>query len=429
MAKSSTRDGDGLLTFEYEAYSPTGTVVKGKRARMTAFSKDAVRKELISQGFVPVEIKEVSTSGLNIDLGNLFGKKGAGPKMKISALSSFTRALHELLKAGISVPSALNTMSQDAPSAEISDLCLELSSRVSSGVALVDAFGAYPRTFDDVFIAYISAGERTGSLPAATGRLAALYEKQSQMRTKVISVAIYPVMISLVISVLVVGIMVFLVPQFEEVYAGFGAPLPGPTQTLIKVSKYMPFIIGIGGAGMVTLFTWLRRESKNNTPIGVKWNRIRFWLPVAGGLSKNVALYRWSTTMSGALEAGLRNGLALQLAGAASGSAWMRSLTEPFTARIESGHRLSSQLALEPELFSPALRTMVSTGEQAGELPKMLDAASDTLNTAIDGKVATMGAQLEVLLLVVMGVVVGGLLVVLYLPILNLSSSIGQSFD
>jgi type IV pilus assembly protein PilC len=422
---------DELRTFQYEAIAPNGsTRVKGKRARMTAFSAETVRKELTSQGFIPIEITEVKTGGANTDIGALLSpKRGAGPKMKSSALASFTRALHELLKAGISVPRALQTLAEDAPKPEVAELCMELSGRMSAGVSLTEAFSAFPRTFDDVFLAYISAGEKTGSLPDATGRLAALFEKRSHMKTKIMSVAIYPLMISLVIGVLVVGILLFLVPQYEKVYASFGAKLPGPTQTLIDFSKYVPYIVVIGAIGTFLLSVWLKRESKANSPVGVGWNKIRFRMPVIGKLSKNVALYRWATTVAGAMDAGLRPVSAMELAAAASGSAWLRAITPKMNAALESGRQLSTLLVEEPNLFSPAIRTMVSTGEQAGELPKMLDSASSTINSAIDGKVATMGAQLEVLLLVAMAVVVGGLLVVLYLPILNLSSEMGKSMS
>ena len=179
----------------------------------------------------------------------------------------------------------------------------------------------------------------------------------------------------------------------------------------------------------VALALFLRSESEKNSAIGVNWTKLRYRMPIMGKLYHTLALYRWSTTLGGALEAGLRLSLALDLAAAASGSTWIRSLTPYLIEGIESGRPLSNMLVEEPRLFPPNVRTMVSTGEQTGELPGMLDNAATSMNNTIDGKVATVGAQLEVALLVIMGVVVGGLLVVLYLPILSLSSSIGESFS
>lgn len=421
----ASKTDESLNTYQYEAISPSGARLKGSRARMEAYSPEAVRRELTSQGFIPIEIKQVSKNNLMATLNGT--NKPA--KLKTSMMAAFTRSLHELISAGISVPRALQTMAEDAPNAAVSNLCLDMSAKVAAGSSLTEAFAAHPKAFDEVFIAYVSAGERTGSLPDSLSRLAELYERRAKMKVKVMSVAIYPLMISIVIGLMVIGIMLFLVPQFEEVYSSFGAELPGPTQRLIAISKVMPFVVLIGGGAVAGLITWLRREVKANSAIGVRWTKLKYRLPVMGKLSKNLAMYRWSTTMSGALEAGLRMGLALELAAAASGSAWLRSLTGKFASAVESGHMLSSLLADEPGLFTPQMRTMISTGEQTGELPKMLDSGADTVNNAIDSKVATMGAQLEVLLLIGMAVVVGGLLIVLYLPILNLSSSIGESFN
>lgn len=426
-----TRDDD-LKTFSYEAIAPNGTRIKGKRAQMAAYSADAVRRELADQGFIPIVIKERSNSSMNVDIGALLSGKGAdagAPKMKLGVLTDFTRSFHELLKAGISVPRAFATMAEDAPSAAHAELCHDLSAKVSSGSSLADAFSTHPRVFDDVYIAYIAAGEQTGSLVAATGRLADLFQRRSEMRTKVKSVAIYPALIGGVISVLVLGIMLFLVPRFEEVYSSFGGELPGPTQKLISFSRILPLILGPLALAVVGLGVWLSRESKKSSPVGVRWNRIRFRIPIIGSLYHSLALHRWLTTLGGALDAGLRLPLALELAADASSSAWVRSLTPEFVAGVESGRPLSDMVSQHPALFPPNVRTMVATGEQTGELPKMLESAASALDSVISGKVATVGAQLEVALLVVMGVVVGGLLIVLYLPILSLSSSIGESFE
>lgn len=415
----TTRDQEEFSTFQYEAVSPTGARIKGRSARMVAQSEEAVLRELLAQGLYPVYIKKVSTTGLNYDVGKLFKKEG-GPKLKAGPLAAVTRQLHELLKAGIAIPEVCATIAEDAGSEKLKAMWRDVEFRVNQGLPLSKALAAYPRAFDEIYRAYIAAGEATGTLVDATRRLAELVEQRYRMRTKVASVTMYPALISVVIALLVAGIILFLVPQFEEIYASFGAELPAPTLLLVEISRKAPFIMAALAALAFAARVWLRRASKKPT-VGRAVDRIKFKIPVVGKLLHQLALYRWVSAMSAALGAGLQQSRALELASKTSGSRWLASLLPEMAESVASGNPLSEQLAKAPQMFPPAVRTMVVTGELAGELPHMLEVAAGTISNQIDGMVATMGAKLEVALLVLMGGVVGGMIIILYLPIINLA--------
>lgn len=441
-------DADAPKVFQYEAVTPAGTRVRGAKARMTAYSPEAVRRELVDQGFVPIEIREVSGGGLNVDVTAFW--KNRPLKLKPQALAAFSRQLHQLLRAGISVPRAVAALGEDAADARLTEMCNDMSTRVQAGVPLSTAFAEYPAAFDDVFCAYIQAGEETGALVATTERLARMMEKRAQLALKVKSVTAYPKMVAGVIGLLVTGILLFLVPSYAKIYNDFGAQLPAPTQALVNIShQFLPItartvfkvlpvpwtirpnllspVLWIGVA--VLAVRWFLRATKDNPDVGIKVDTLRFRLPIFGQLSHKLALFRWSSTLAGALASGVQTYASLDLAARASGSRWIAAVTPALREALQTGRPLSAQLAEYPKLFPANLRTMVTTGEASGELSDMLGSVSNALDDEIDAIVSGLGAKIEVALLMVLGVVVGGLLVVLYLPILNLATTVGDGLE
>lgn len=417
-------DDDNLHTFQYEAITPAGNRIKGSRARMVAYNKEIVRRELLDQGFIPISISQVNQKGLNRDIGGGSGKK---VKMKISVLSAFTRQLYELLRAGISAPRALSSLAEEAPSPALQEMCMDLSTKITSGSSMAESFAQYPRAFNEIYCAYLSAGERTGAIVESTERLAKLLERQAKMRSKIIAVATYPMLVGGIILLLMIGIMVFLVPQFAQVYASFGADLPAPTQKLIDISAKMPQYLTIIGGSLFLIRMQLKRAIKRSTKFAIAVDRFKFRLPMFGKLIHRIVLYRWATTLAGSLEAGLPQTQALEIASAASGSNWVKAVTPGFVDAITAGRPLSSLIGDLNALFPSQVRTMINTGESSGELPRLLESVSDSMDSEIEAMVATMGSKIEVLLLLFLASSVGAILVVLYLPILNLASSVGKT--
>lgn len=444
-------DGD-LKQFAYEAVSSTtGERVK---AKMQAPTQSAVSAALRAEGWLPIGITEAPTRGLNMDLGDL--GKNRPLKMKHTELAAFSRQMHQLLKAGVSVPKTMLAMGEEADP-KIVAMCSDVADKVAAGVPLSNALQAYPGCFDDVFCSYISAGEQSGTLVASTHRLAVMLDKRSQLALKIKAVTAYPKMVGGAILLITLGIMVFMVPSFAKMYAGFGAELPAPTQVLVKISSLLPPLkLNFGGgppfihrqsnhnwlispvnlasplfwgsAIVIGIKTFLRNTA-DDLDVGEKIDRFKFRMPVFGQLNKRMALYRWSSTLAGALNSGVQTYQALDLAARASGSRWIVKVNMELTEAVRSGRLLSTEMTNHTDLFPANIRSMVSTGEQSGELDTMLDSVGAALDDEIDAIVAGLGARIEVVLLMVMGIVVGGLLAVLYLPILNLTTTVSEGLS
>lgn len=413
---------------------------------MTAPSRTDVTKALQDDGLYPIKVEEQKRSLSTIELTP--SKENKVVKLKQDQIVAMSRMMYLLVRSGLAIPKALQILSEDAPP-EVAKMCNDLADRVLSGVALSVAMEDYPKAFDDVYRSYVAAGEQTGNMEDALSRLARMLDKGYQMKLKVKAVTAYPKMVSYAILVMTWGIMTFLVPRFEKIYADLGQELPAPTRALVKLSDLMmPFGFKIGipptlipeGATLLTApinflspifwvlaalygFRRWKKANADNLEKMMVLDKLKYRMPIFGKLIKFNVMYRWSATMAGAMGAGLQSYEALDLAGRTAGSYWLELVTIDLREAIRSGRTLAGELGKHPDLFSAQLRAMAATGEEAGEPAEMMQNVANTLEDEIEALIATLGAKIEVALLLAMGVVVGSLLVVLYLPILNLSSA------
>lgn len=424
--------------FNYVAIDPNGQRVKGV---IQGSSEVTVRTALLDDGWTPISIKKAAGGGglsMNVSMRKFH--------LDTYELAEFARQLHQLLRAGLPVPQALETMAQQSEP-QLAEVCLDVAHQVISGVPLAGAFRAHPNVFDDVFCSYVTAGEQGGTLVETTGRLTRMLEKQASLARKVNSVTIYPKIVSGVISVLVSGLIIFIVPRFAVIYKSFHSQLPAPTQKLIDLSRIMtpirvwhplfaqplPIIHGVPvpnfasplfvlAVTVVAFLYWVRR-TRDNLKVGERLDRIRFRIPLVGALSKRMSLYRWSSTLAGALQSGLQPYTALDLSARASGSRWHRHVAPQIQEAVQTGRSIGSAMRNLGDLYPINVRSMVETGERTGDVTAMLDSVTTALEDDIDTQVSGLGAKLEVALLAFMGATVGSVLVVLYLPILNLSQA------
>ena len=444
LNKKIDRHPDQVGLFQYEAITPTGARIKGPKAKMNAFTAAEVRTELVDQGYFPIKIKEIPSSTTAGSIGNI--SFGGGLKLKPAAVAGFARGFYQLLRAGISVPRAIEALGEDASNPALAAACATMSNNIANGMSISEAFAEYPKAFDNVFCGYLAAGEETGNLTTALGRLTALTEKRSQLKSKIRAVTAYPIMVSSVIGIMITGIILFLVPRYEQIYAQFNAKLPVPTQLLVQFShhffpvhffhfSFLPFPLPGPNFASPLLYvlaayigiSWFLRAKKDDPKVGAMFDKIKFRLPVAGELTHQLVLYRWTSTLAGALGSNVQTVGALQLAAQSSGSRWLRTISPEIEEGLQNGKPLSDLLANYPELFPPNVRTMIATGESSGETASMLEAVSVALSDEIDAIVGTLSAKIEVALLLGLGVVVGSMLVALYLPILNLAATVSNT--
>lgn len=434
---------DGPKTFAYVAVSPSG---ERRKLKMTALSKTAVASALKADGLFPLEINEVKEGGLNTDVGDIFGNRPL--KFDHRELADFASQLHQLIKAGVPIAKSLATLGEEREPKR-QQMCDDLADKVSNGVPLSEAFAAYPAAFDLIFRSYIKAGEIGGSLVPTTERLAKMLDRRSKLALKIKSVTAYPKLVSGAILAIVIGIMLLLVPMYADIYEGFGAELPAPTKALVAISnqvlpisadfqlgwpvlsnfQFHPFSPLLWGAIIFFAFKFWLKKTEDDPEIGIKLDRIRFRLPIFGALAMKNVLYRWSSTLAGGIESGVQLSSALELSAKTSGSRWQMAILPDLQEAVQSGKPLSEGLALHKDLFPPNLRAMVATGETAGDLPNMLESVASSIDSEIDALIAGLSAKIEVALLLVMGVVVGALLAVLYLPILNLATTVGSGLS
>ena len=486
---------NGPRWFSYSAISSQGVRHRGK---MQGPSREVVSEALQNDGWIPLEIEEVLQTGLNTDLGAMFGSRDV--RLSTKELATFSRQISELLRAGVPVVRALSSLGEEQ-TPEIARICSELAQEIASGVPMSQALKLFPKVFDTVYRSYVEAGEQTGNLPMTMARLANAVEKQANMAQKIKGVTAYPKFVSIAIGGVVAAILTFLVPMYAGIYASFNAKLPGPTLMLMKLSENsLPFTfvktfpspwfaaegstlttIGLISRVVLAIFFWLaleavrikrgkdrspikmffrtvfivyvaifgykfewhigtmasyisvvllivgvlayRKANVTNLPVVRRFDQLKFKAPLFGEIYRLTALFRWASTMSGSLGAGVTMIGALELAAGTTGSGWHRLVAKELQSSVRSGKPLSEGLAAFHELYPASLRAMVATGEQTGDMPSMMDSVSLAIDAETDALIAGLAARIEVALLVVMAVVVGALLMVLYLPILNLASA------
>lgn len=488
----------GQQSYRYSAISPQGLRRKGT---MRASSPEAVARALQDDGWSPLAITGGADRGMNMDLTAML--TGGEPIVAMTAGESanFFRQVGELLAAGVSLGSVLDSIAEEA-TPKIGSICETLKERISAGIPLSEALEAYPEAFDDVMRSYIASGESAGTLVESVRLLADNLDKRYRLKLKIKGVTAYPKFVSMAIAGIVIIMVWRMVPLYSSMYQDFGSDLPLPTRLLVSLSENMlplsggitfptPFFLGeadwsiLGVLGRIvavvgtligteylrnrsgkkssalkTVMKWatllflflFTAELTLNTISAAVWSAIiggsiatksimatetddlkkarlidnlRFKMPVMGNLVRLTSLYQWSSTLSGSLGAGVPMTRALELSGRAAGSVWHRAAAKRLRETVASGIPLSEGMLEMKDLFPGSMRSMTATGEEAGSLPVMLGNASKTIESEIDMIISGLAAKVEVVLLVFMGVVVGGILVALYLPILNLAGTIG----
>lgn len=438
------------LEYSYRGITNEG---KEKKGVVRAANKSLAITTLSAEGVFVLDLTENKNTLLSRDLSTIFERP---LKVKPEVLVAFTRQLSLMLKAGVAVSDAVRALGDNSDDPRVKHMCNDLADKVTAGVPLYKAMEEYPGVFDPVFRAYLEAGDAMGDQAATTAKLARTLGKQHQMRLKVRSVTAYPKILAVITIGLVGAILTLIVPRFAELYEGLGQPLPGPTRILTTISSYLlpirlkfqfafpmiwkrsgdplwlsplnimsPFFWGLGF--WAAYKTW-RQKRIDDVDLGAKLESYRFRMPLLGKMWRYNTLYRWSATVAGALEAGLNIHVALALGDRTAGSWTITKATREMIAALQSGRVVSSVLADYDHLIEPQFRAMLTAGDEVGESSVMYNFVASSLEEEIDALVAGLGAKLEVALMLLMGIVIGAIVIVLYLPILNLATAAGESY-
>nr|WP_294838043.1 type II secretion system F family protein [uncultured Methylotenera sp.] len=380
-----------------------GKVVKGD---MKASGEAFVSATLRRQGITVTKIKKQSS----------FANSG---KVTDKDITLFTRQLATMMKSGVPLLQSFDIVGKGHSNPAVSKLLNDIKSDVETGSSLSAAFRKYPLYFDSLFCNLIGAGEQAGILDTLLDRLATYKEKILAIKSKIKSALFYPVSIIVVAFIITAVIMIFVVPAFKELFSSFGADLPGPTLVVMAISEFFVnwwwAIFGSIGFGLWFFFyTWKRSLSMQAT-----MDRLMLKVPVFGDLVRKATIARFARTMATMFSAGVPLVEALDSVAGAAGNRVYYDATKKIQSEISTGTSLTVAMQ-NAEVFPNMVLQMTAIGEESGALDSMLGKVADFYEGEVDDAVEALSSLMEPIIMVVLGVLIGGLVVALYLPIFKL---------
>lgn len=359
-----------------------------------------------------------------ISITQLKKKPGArARKISEKDLCLFTRQLATMMKAGVPLLQSFDIVARGHANPSATRLLLDIRADVETGTSLSQAFRRYPQYFDKLFCNLIAAGEQAGILEDLLARLATYKEKTLALKGKIKSAMVYPAAVLGVAVIVTAVIMIWVVPSFKSVFESFGAELPLPTLFVIWMSdrfvEYWPMVFG-GTAVGTALFI---RSWKRSPAMQAATDRLLLKLPVFGAVIRKAVIARWTRTLATMFSAGVPLVESLESVGGAAGNAVYHEATQKIAASVASGTSLNVAM-LQAQVFPPLVTQMAAIGEESGSLDDMLRKVADFYEEEVDAAVASLSSLMEPVIMVILGVLIGGLVVAMYLPIFKLGSVI-----
>jgi type IV pilus assembly protein PilC len=394
--------------FVWEGTDTRGNKVRGKSV---AASEAAVRSELRKQGVVPIKIRKEMT---------LFS---GGGKVTPYDIAIFSRQLATMLSAGIPLVQGFEIIGAGHDNKAMQKLILGIKTDLESGTALAEALGKHPLYFDDLYVNLVTAGEQAGALDTLLDKVATYKEKTEAIKKKIKKALFYPAAVLVVAVIVTMILLIFVIPQFESLFKGFGADLPGFTRMVIDLSKFVQtkgWLLGIVVGGGIGFYLYTRKRSQKLREIEDKF---LLKMPIIGNILEKAAIARFARTLSTMFSAGVPLVEALQSVAGATGNVVYEKAVLRMKDEVATGQRL--QRAMENTgLFPNMVIQMVAVGEESGSLDEMSGKVADFFEADVDNAVDSMSSLLEPLIMAILGVLVGGLVVAMYLPIFKMGAVI-----
>ena len=390
------------FVFEWEGKDRNGKQVRGETR---AAGENQVTAALRRQGVMPTKIKKRRMS--------------AGKRIKPKDIAIFTRQLATMMKAGVPLLQAFDIVGRGNPNPSVTRLLNDIRNDVETGTSLSTAFRKYPLHFDALYCNLVEAGEAAGILDQLLDRLAVYMEKTEAMKSKIKSALMYPIAVLIVAFVVTAVIMIFVVPSFKEVFTSFGADLPAPTLLVIAMSEFFVaywWLIfgGLGGGFYFFMQAWQR-----NKKVQIFMDRLMLKLPIFGVLVEKSSIARWTRTLSTMFAAGVPLVEALDSVGGAAGNYVYEAATIKIQQEVSTGTALTAAMT-NVNLFPSMVLQMCAIGEESGSIDHMLGKAADFYESEVDDMVAGISSLMEPIIIVILGTVIGGIVVAMYLPIFKL---------
>jgi len=392
--------------FTWEGTDRAGKKVKGK---VVSTTEAAVRSELRRQGVVATRVRKQSS---------LFQSKG---KVTPADIAIFSRQLATMMSAGIPLVQSFDIVGAGHENPAMQKLILAIKSDVEGGSALAVALSKHPLYFDDLFVNLVTAGEQAGALETLLDKIATYKEKTEAIKKKVKKALFYPAAVVVVAFIVTAILLIYVIPEFESLFAGFGADLPAFTRLVIDISKFVRdqgWMIAIAMFGAVSAFIYFKKRSRAFQHF---LDRAVLRVPIIGPILNKSAIARYARTLSTTFAAGVPLVEALNSVAGATGNVVYESAVLRMRDEVATGTRL--QRAMEnTDLFPNMVNQMVAVGEESGSLDDMSAKVADFYEEEVDNAVDSMSSLLEPLIMAVLGVLVGGLVIAMYLPIFKMGA-------
>ncbi|MCM5680742.1 type II secretion system F family protein [Schlegelella sp. S2-27] len=390
------------IVFEWEGKDRNGKLVRGE---MRAGGEAMVSASLRRQGVLVTKVKKRRLSG--------------GKSIKLKDIAVFTRQLATMMRAGVPLLQAFDIVGRGSTNPKLTRLLNDIRTDVETGTSLSSAFRKHPLYFDALYCNLVEAGEAAGILETLLERLATYQEKTLAIKAKIKSALIYPVAVLVVAFIVVAVIMIFVIPAFKEVFTSFGADLPAPTLVVMGMSEifvaywWLIFGVLIGGTYFF-LESWKRSEKMQKT-----MDRLLLKMPVFGDLVYKSAVARWTRTLATMFAAGVPLVEALDSVGGASGNAVFAEATEKIQKDVSTGSSLTMSMQTTG-IFPNMVLQMCAIGEESGSIDHMLNKSAEFYEEEVDEAVKGLSSLMEPIIIVVLGTIIGGIVVSMYLPIFKL---------
>jgi type IV pilus assembly protein PilC len=398
-----------MAAFTYEAINAQGIPTSGE---LHAPTVEAAREQLRGRGLLPEKLIEHDSVGEG-------GGKAAFKSVKAKSLQVFSRQFATMIDSGLNVVASLTILEEQTEDANLAAVISELRADVESGLLLSQALAQHPKVFNRLYVSMVEAGEAAGILDQVLDRVAFQIEKESQIKRRVKGAMIYPTLVLIFATAVLIGLLLFLVPVFTETFASLGGELPKLTQWVVAVSNLLRhrwFVIIPLQMGLVFGFLkWKKTESGQHA-----WDQFKLMIPMQiGKVVLKVTMARFSRTLSTLVAAGVDIIKALEITGQTAGNRVIEDALVSVRERVHEGVPIAQPM-LENPVFPPMVAHMIKIGEETGELEKMLGKIADFYEDEVDASIQSLTSIIEPVMMILVGAVVGVVILAMYLPMFKL---------
>jgi len=396
------------ITFLWQGLDRKGSKVKGEAQ---ASSEILLKADLRRQGINPTKVKKKTKS--------LFGS--GGKKIIPKDIAIFARQLATMMTAGVPLVQSFEIIGRGHENPNMQELVLSIKSDIEGGTSLADSLEKKPQFFDDLFCSLVSAGEQSGALESLLDKIAIYKEKTEELKAKVKKALFYPIAVLVVAFIVMVILLIFVVPQFQSIFEGFGADLPAFTQLVVNLSEFVQeywwaVFIGIGA-----LIFGFKTAKQRSPAMRRQLDILSLKIPIIGGILEKSAIARFARTLATMFAAGVPLVEAMEAVAGATGNALFYEATMKIRDDVSTGTQLQQSMK-QTGIFPNMMVQMVSIGEESGSLDEMLSKVADFYEAEVDNLVDGLSSLLEPLIMAVLGVLVGGLVIAMYLPIFKMGA-------